>query len=44
MVLYGLSLSMLVDKIRGEYPIFLQSWYADDFSIADAGTHLKPSI
>ena len=44
MVIYGLILSVLVEKIRGEYIGFLQSWYSDDFIIAGAGTHIKPDI
>ena len=43
-VLYGLILSVLAEQIRGEYPGLLQSFYADDFSIAGAGAHLKYSI
>ena len=27
-----------------EYPIFIQSWYADEFSMAGAQTHLKSDI
>ena len=42
MVIYGLILSVLVDYIRGEYPVFLQSWYADDF--ITSGAHIKPAI
>ena len=44
MVLYGESLSLLVEKIWGEYPVFLHSWYDDYFSTAGAGAHLKPTI
>ena len=44
MVIYGLIMSVLVDKIRGEYPGFLQSWYAYDFRTAGAVFHIKPSI
>ena len=44
MVIYGLIMSVLVDKIRGEYPGFLQSWYADEFITAGAGAHLKLAI
>ena len=42
--LYGMILSVLVDEIRCEYPVFLQSLYSDDFSMADLGTHIKPDI
>ena len=44
MMLYGLTMSMLVEQIWGEYLIFIQSCYPDDFSIAGAGPHLKPEI
>ena len=41
MVLYGLRLSVMVDKIGGESPRFLHSRYADEFSTAGAGAHTK---
>ena len=44
MVLYELRLSMLADKIRVEYLIFLQSWHNDEFRTAGAGAHFKPTI
>ena len=44
MVLYELRLSMLADKIRVEYLIFLQSWHNDEFRTAGAGAHLKSVI
>ena len=44
MVLYGLSLSILEEKIQIEYPVFPQSYYSDDFITAGAGAHLKPPI
>ena len=44
MVLYELSLYILSEKIWGEYPGLLQSWYADDFSTSGAGEHIKPTI
>ena len=44
MALYGMSLSVLADKIRGEYPGLFQSWYTDNFSLESAGAHIKPAI
>ena len=44
MVLYGLSLSVMLEQIRGEYTRFLQSWYDDDFSTAGADVYLKHAI
>ena len=44
MVLYRLILSVLVEKIRGEYPVLLHLWYADEFIMKVSGTHLKPAI
>ena len=44
MVLYGSILSVMVEKIKYEYLGLIQSCYADDFSTAGAGTHLKPII
>ena len=35
---------MLAEKIWGEHPIFLQSSYADDFSMAGEGEDTKKSI
>ena len=44
MVLYEMSLSVLAEKMRGDYPKLIQSWYTDGFITAGAGTYLKPAI
>ena len=41
MVLYGLSLSVLAEQIRGEYPGLIQSCYA---VFSTTGAHIKPAI
>ena len=43
-MLYGMSLYVLAKIIQGEYPVFIQLWYADDFSTSGAGSHIKPVI
>ena len=43
-MIYGLILPVLEEQIWGEYPGFLQSWYANDFIPVGAGAHIKPSI
>ena len=37
-------MSIIEELIRGYYPLFLQSWYADDFSTSGAGAHFTPTI
>ena len=44
MVLYGMRLSVLAEKIWGEYTVFIQSWHANESSMAGAGARLKPAI
>ena len=44
MVIYRLILSVLTEKIRGEYPGFLHPWYSDEFIMEVDGTYLKPAI
>ena len=44
MVLYDLSLSLLEEQIQGRYPMFLQSWYSDEFIAVVTGAHIKPVI
>ena len=44
MVLYVLSLYVLVEHIRIEFPGFLQSCYADDFITVGKGANLLPAI
>ena len=39
MVLYGISLYVPEEKIRGEFPGLIQSLYADDFSTEGVGAH-----
>ena len=43
-MLYGLSLSILLEKIRGEHPGFIESWYDDYFIMVGSDAHLKPDI
>ena len=43
-VLYGLSLYVLSEKIRGDYPRLLQLLYDNDFSNACDSNQLKPTI
>ena len=43
-VLYGLILSMLMEKIQGGHSIFLQSWYADEFIMEGVDPNIKPAI
>ena len=43
-VIYGMSLYVLVDKILGEYPGFNYKWYDDNFIMKGTETHLKPVI
>ena len=44
MVLYGWSVSVMEEKIQGEYPVLLQSLYADYFSTEGVVYHPKPAI
>ena len=44
MVIYVIIMYVLAEQIRWDYPGLLQSWYADDFSMAGARSHLKPAI
>ena len=44
MVIFGISLSVMTEKIRGEYPVLLQSWYADGFITEGSSAHIKPAI
>ena len=44
MVLYGISLSVMTDKIWEEYLGLLQSCYADDFIMSGVGAYLKPKF
>ena len=44
MVIYRLILSVLTEKMQGEYPVFLHPWYSDEFIMEVAGTYLKPVI
>ena len=44
MVIYGMIIAMMVDKIMSDCPGYLQSWYADDFIPEGEGAHIKPSI
>ena len=43
-VLYGLRLSVMAQQIVMQFSVYLQSWYADDFSTAGAVTNLLPNI
>ena len=44
MVLYGLSLSIIEEHIRMEFPVFIHSLYDDDFCMSGAGTNILPVI
>ena len=44
MVIYGISLSVLENQMKGEYPIFIQFWYSDEFSTEGTEAHLKIAI
>ena len=44
MVLYGMSLSVLVEQIWVEYPIFLQPWFSDDSIPEEVVAQPKPDI
>ena len=44
MVLYGMILFFMVDKIQVNYPGYLQSWCVDDFILEGACAHIKPAI
>ena len=43
-VLYGLSLSIIEEHIRMEFPVFIHSLYDDDFCMSGAGTNILPVI
>ena len=44
MVILCLSLSVLGNQIQGEYPRYIQSWYADDFSTEVTRPNIKHAI